>query len=214
MMEHKLGVNEKFELVVKEGPFKGNYLSQVADIHDTTIEVTIPYVRGEIIPLRLNLGITMNFIGEQAAFLYETKIIDRIDEPVPMLILEYPQKKHRVQRREYFRLDVKKKVNYRILDDNLKPITKMKETETIDISGGGLKMVLNEVINKGTLIELYIQIPELENTAIISRIVNIFDLPDGIAVGVKFVEIDRYIREDIIGWLFDYQRELRQRGML
>lgn len=213
--EHKIEVNQKFELIVEEGPYKGNYLSQVADITDDVIKVTVPLVHGEIIPLRLNLDVLMYFTGVQAAYSYKTKIIGREEEgEVPLLHLAIPEEKYRIQRREFFRLEVREKVIYRILDDSLEPVSEFKETHTIDISGGGVKMFINEPVQKGMFLELFLQIPGLENVAIISQIVNIFDVEAGLAVGIKFIEIDEYIQEEIISWLFDYQRKLRQRGLL
>lgn len=213
--EHKIEVNQKFELIVEEGPYKGNYLSQVADITDDVIKVTVPLVHGEIIPLRLNLDVLMYFTGVQAAYSYKTKIIGREEEgEVPLLHLAIPEEKYRIQRREFFRLEVREKVIYRILDDSLEPVSEFKETHTIDISGGGVKMFINEPVQKGMFLELFLQIPGLENVAIISRIVNIFDVEAGLPVGIKFIEIDEYIQEEIISWLFDYQRKLRQRGLL
>lgn len=213
--EHKIEVNQKFELIVEEGPYKGNYLSQVADITDDVIKVTVPLVHGEIIPLRLNLDVLMYFTGVQAAYSYKTKIIGREEEgEIPLLHLAIPEEKYRIQRREFFRLEVREKVIYRILDDSLEPVSEFKETHTIDISGGGVKMFINEPVQKGMFLELFLQIPGLENVAIISRIVNIFDVEAGLAVGIKFIEIDEYIQEEIISWLFDYQRKLRQRGLL
>lgn len=214
MSEHKLKVNQNFELVVKKGPFKGNYLSKIADIGDKYIKVTMPFVRGEIVPLRMGLDLEMYFTGEMAAYSYSTKTIDREFEQVPILILSYPQKKKRIQRREYFRLEVKEEMSYRLLNSDLEPISDMKQATTIDISGGGVKLVSKENIPNGTLLEIYLKITTLENTPIISRVVNIFDLPEGTAVGVKFIEIANHVREDIISWLFDYQRELRRKGML
>ena len=75
-------------------------------------------------------------------------------------------------------------------------------------------MFINEPVLKGTYLELFLQIPGLESTAIISQIVNIFDVEAGLAVGIKFIEIDEFIQEEIISWLFDYQRKLRQKGLL
>ncbi|MTI58802.1 MAG: hypothetical protein FH762_02230 [Firmicutes bacterium] len=218
--EHKLEVNQNFELVVRDSSFQGNYLSKIADISGGRIKVTAPFVHGEVVPLRINMGVEMYFTAEMAAYAYKTKIVDREMGEIPLLVLTYPDLKQRIQRREFFRLEVKEKVYYRLLDRELQAITELKETTTIDISGGGVKMVFDNVkdsnndIHKGRLMELFLQIPELGDTAIISKVVNVFDLPEGIAVGIKFVEIDNYVREKIISWLFDYQRELRQRGML
>ena len=115
---------------------------------------------------------------------YKTKIIGREEEgEVPLLHLAIPEEKYRIQRREFFRLEVREKVIYRILDDSLEPVSEFKETHTIDISGGGVKMFINEPVQKGMFLELFLQIPGLENVAIISQIVNIFDVEAGLAVG-------------------------------
>lgn len=213
--DHEIEVNQKFELIVVDGPYKGNYLSQVADLPGDMIKVTVPLVHGEIIPLRVDLDVLMYFTGDQAAYSYKTKIIGREEEgEVPLLHLAIPEDKYRIQRREFFRLEVREKVMYRLLDEKLEPMSVLKESYTLDISGGGVKMFIKGPVQKGTMMELYLQIPGLENIAIISKIVNIFDVEAGLAFGIKFIEIDEYIQEEIISWLFDYQRKLRQKGLL
>ena len=214
MKDDHIKINKMFELIVNEGPYQGVYLSRIADLAKDNIKVNIPFVNGEIIPLRIGLAVEMYFTGEQAAYSYQTLITDRSIESVPLLTLKYPRAKRRIQRRDYFRLEVKKRVKYRLLDAELKPIGGFKETTTIDISGGGIKMVANSVIFRDTLMEVYLQIPTLENVAIISRAVNLTELPDGLALGIKFIEIDDSAREKIIGWLFEKQRKMRKKGLL
>src|SRR5690554_6321714 len=139
MSEHKLEINQNFELVVREGSFKGNYLSKIADISTGKVKVIAPIVRGEIVPLRINMMVEMYFTADMAAYAYKTKILGRERGEIPLLLLAYPDLEQRIQRREFFRLEVREKVFYRLLDRDLKPITELKETTTIDISGGGIK---------------------------------------------------------------------------
>ena len=214
MKTNHIKINKMFELIVKDGPYQGAYLSKIADVSKLNIKVNTPFVHGEIVPLRVGLAIEMYFTGEQAAYTYQTEIIDRAIKSVPLLILNYPWAKKRIQRRDYFRLEVKERVKYRLLDAELKPIGGFKETTTIDISGGGIKMVANSVIFQDTLMEIYLQIPTLENIAIISRAVNLTELPDGLALGIKFIEIDALVREKMIAWLFERQRKMRKKGLL
>ena len=49
-------------------------MSRVADITADAIKVTVPFVHGEIIPLRLNLDVLMYFTGVQAAYSYRVKV--------------------------------------------------------------------------------------------------------------------------------------------
>ena len=59
------------------------------------------------------------------------------------------------ERRRYVRLDTRLKIHYRILQVSPTPTS----TETLDISGGGIRIFLNEPLKVGTLLELEIFLP-------------------------------------------------------
>lgn len=222
-MADQLQVNDKIDIVVEDGPYQGKYMSKVAEINENSIRVTAPFNRGEIVPLHLNRPVKVFYTGNNAAYVFNTRVINRQNRPLALITLAKPTRKRRIQRRDYFRLEVKKKVKYRKVtekksvsenDGNNKDKPELKETMTIDISGGGVKLVADEDFPAEGKIEMYIDIPGIEDSAIIGDIVKSYDLPDGRAAGIEFDDIDHHDQEQIITWLFDYQRELRKRGLL
>jgi len=219
MAANDLKVNDKIDIEVERGSYKGNYDSKVADIKEDYIAVLPPYVNGELVALRRNLNINIYYTGETAAFVFKSKIINRIKDPIPMLIVTKADEINRIQRREFFRIDVKLGVKYRRVDKNKKVISEdYKETSAIDISGGGIKIIFNivdkENIPADTLLEMRINIDEIKDIPVYGVVVTKYDLPDGIAAGVKFIDLSRCLRDNIVSWIFDYQRELRKKGLL
>ena len=59
------------------------------------------------------------------------------------------------ERKKYVRLDAKVNLKYRILERG-QPI---KESESKDIGGGGIRLHLNEYLSKDTLLELEMTLP-------------------------------------------------------
>ncbi len=217
-----LSVNQDIDLEVKKGPYKGSYESRVADIKDEVIEILTPYREGNLVPLRQGLEVVIFFAGETAAFKFITTVENRRSEPVPVLCLGKPEEDDlvKIQRRNHFRLEARKKVWYRALDDDWEPVEEeFSETHTLDISGGGVKMLVPrdyEVV-EGDFLELKLDIEEIEEVPIISEVVNKYNrpnIPDKKPLGIQFVDIDRNTRDLLMGWMFEYQRKLRRKGLL
>lgn len=210
-----LNVNQKLELKVDTGPYQGTYLSKVADITNNSLKVVTPYKEGSLVPLRVGLKLDVFFNGKYAAYKFQSQIMARQNENIAVLVLAFPPTKvSRIQRREYFRLELRKKLKYRILDDNFEPTTQLKETYTVDLSGGGLKMVISEEIPLASILDIYLPIIELGDIPIRAKVLKINQENDYQTVSLEFIDIDEKTRDIIISYLFDYQRKLRQRGLL
>lgn len=218
MLRNSLKVNQKIDLVIEDGPYSGVYLSKVAEFGNNFVKVTSPFVYGKVLPLRIRQTIKVLFTGEHAAYMFEAQVIARESKPVALLTITSPVDIIRIQRRDHFRVDAKKKIKFRLIDnnndENKKTEEEIIESVTIDISGGGVKFIVDEEFPSTGKIELYLVLPEIEKEVIYGEIVNLYTLPDGRAAGVKFTEINKHTREQIITWIFHYQRELRQKGLL
>jgi c-di-GMP-binding flagellar brake protein YcgR len=214
MLANILKINQKIELEIKQGPYQGKYISKVSDLTEEEIIIIPPYVNGEILPLRINQAISVYFTGDLAVYKFYSRVIERFNKSIPLLKILHPDKVLKIQRRDYFRLDAKKRLKYRRLDSELNAVEDFKETTSINISGGGLKIILQEALLIDTRIEIFLDLPELNDIPIIGKIVKVHELPDGLAAGVEFVDLDPHIRELIIAWLFEHQRELRRKGLL
>ena len=207
-------VNQQIEIEVKLGPYKGSYQSKIAAVEDNQIKILPPYNDGGIVPLRSGREINILYTGKDAAYKFKTRVIDRIKENIPLLIIEPPEQIVRIQRRDFFRLDVKIDVKYRKLDEERKPLEEYIATKTCDLSGGGARIVLESDLEEEDIVELLIDIDEIKNIPLRCKVRETYNLPNGKAAGLEFIEINRKVRDLIIGWLFDYQRELRKKGLL
>lgn len=217
MRPEDLEVNDNIEIEIKKGYYKGQYQSRISDKNANELCVLIPYNDGNLVPIGIGVEVEILIASDAAAHKFQSKVINRIKEPVPQLILEMPDKEDfiKIQRRKYFRLDVKREVLYRRADKDWEPKEEdFTETSTIDISGGGIKMVLKEELPNDIFLELMLDIPAIEGVKIISRTVRKYELPDGKAIGVEFLDINHRSRDALMGWLFDYQRKLRRKGLI
>ncbi len=219
----ELSVNQDVEIEVKKGPYRGKYESRISDIYDEKIDLLMPYSDGDLIPLRVGSKIIVFFAGDTAAYKFQTEIIERSREPVPVLTADRPEEDGviKIQRRQHFRLELRERVHYRKVDREWENIEEeFRESHTLDISGGGIKLLISseEELQEGDLLEIKLEIQEIEDVNIISRVVNEYDLKDlpddSEAVGLKFLDIGSSNRDTLMGWLFEQQRQLMRKGLL
>ena len=210
----QLEINQKLEIEVLSGSYQGNYLSKVADFLDKGIIITGLYREGSPLPIRLNQPINVYYTTDRAAYKFKSKILKRTNKPIPLLLIERSDSVKRIQRRDYFRLDVTGRVDvYKKLDDKNYP-KKISEARLIDISGGGIQIQLKKKFDKGEelLISLKNILPPKE--FIKSKIVRIQKVKDEFYnYGVQFIEIEEEQQEEIIQWIFAYQRKSRKKGL-
>ncbi|MGM0446147.1 MAG: flagellar brake protein [Bacillota bacterium] len=212
-----LSINQNIELVVKEGQFEGSYNSKVADIVDDEIFIMAIYKREEIIPLRKGIKVDVLYEGDTAFYSLTSEITGREKEPLPMLSIKLTDNIERIQRRRFFRVLVNKKIQYISLKEQLDKETQpvFKETTAIDLSGGGLLMVLKDDLKVNDRLLFKLDIEDLDKL-VEGKIVRILYNKDGHSktAGIEFVDINRKDRDTIISYLFNYQRKLRRRGLI
>jgi c-di-GMP-binding flagellar brake protein YcgR len=213
-IKKKLSVNQQIEIEVKNGPYKGTYQSKIAEINQDRLKILLPFSGGDIVPLRLETELNVFFTGNDAAYKFYSRVRDRVKEKIHILVIDSPHEIVRIQRRDYFRLDAKLDVKYRKLDQDHEPIEHYIKSQTSDLSGGGIKLVLESELKKDDIIEMLLDIEGIEELPIMGKVRELYDIPDGQAAGIEYIDINRKIRDLIISWMFDYQRELRKKGLL
>ncbi|MFW5999090.1 MAG: flagellar brake protein [Halanaerobiaceae bacterium] len=209
-------VNDKIELNIAEGPYRGNFPSKIQGIDSETLEIIPPYEKGELLPVRKDTKVKVLFTRDDAAYKFFSRVEDRIIRQIPLLVITYPEDIVRIQRRDFFRLEVKKQVKYRLLDSSGEGKGDYNKTVTSDISAGGLKMVIEQDLPQGSELELYLNIKPVKEIPLKGKVVQKYTMSDGKtkAAGIEFMNISSGLRDKIISWMFDYQRKLRQKGLL
>jgi len=210
----ELEVNQKLEIEVLSGSYQGNYLSKVADFLEAGVVITGLYREGAPLPLRLNQPVNVYYTTDRAAYKFKSKILKRTNKPIPLLLIERSDSVTRIQRRDYFRLDVTVTVDvYQMVDDQKYP-KKISAARLLDISGGGIQMQLKKKFDKGEEILICLKNILAPKEFIKAKIVRSQRENDELNnYGVQFIEIEREQREAIIQWIFAYQRKSRKKGL-
>lgn len=211
MME-KLKINQKVEVEFKSAKYSDIYLSKVADFVKSGIVITGLYEHGT--PLSANKGdeIIVYFTTDRAAYEFESVVLQRIKKPIYFILIEEPEELKRIQRRDYFRLELDSIV--KIQQEKKNGSVKKREVKMLDISGGGIQIRTKEQYDLDDKIKISF-----------NRVLNLSDLVKGEIVrkqkdnfdsyryGIKFIDLNRADREKIIQWIFSLQRKLRKKGL-
>jgi c-di-GMP-binding flagellar brake protein YcgR len=217
MAEEFLKINQRIQIEVKEGPFAGKYYSRIEDVGVNELVIGAPIYRGEIIKLKVGSFINIVLTGENALFQFESKILEEITDPLPLLVISKPKNMQKVQRRNFFRIKVTIPVEYRVLPDILETSTEeFKFAETVDISGGGTLLLISEEFPKETILELKLHLKENLIVPAVGRVVFTKDekrKDKKKMVAVEFIVIEEREREKIVKFVFEKQREERQKAL-
>ncbi|ADO76721.1 flagellar brake protein [Halanaerobium praevalens] len=210
----ELNVNQKLEIEILSGTYQGNYLTKVADFLDEGIIITGLYREGAPLPVRLKQPIIVYYTTDRAAYKFKSKILKRTNKPIPLLLIESSDSVTRIQRRDYFRLDVTGTVDVYKMQPKKGYPRKLSEARLLDISGGGIQMQLKKKFELGE--ELLISLKDIlpPKEFIKSEIVRVQKENEELYnYGVNFLEVEAEQREEIIQWIFAYQRKTRKKGL-
>jgi c-di-GMP-binding flagellar brake protein YcgR len=206
-------VNKLIELEIDID--KGNleqkevFSSRVEDLRRDAIMVAAPYKKGLVVPVQVGDEVQIRMGKDGTYYLFHTRVTGRIGGPQPVLQLSLPFKIGKIQMRNWVRVDSNLPLRYRILGSEAELI----ESTAIDLSGGGICMLIEKPIEKDTLLELEITFPDnfiLKINGIVSRCL---DETKPIRSGVCFQEISERQQERIIGYVFKKQREYIKKGV-
>lgn len=107
-----------------------------------------------------------------------------------------------IQRRDYYRLpNPHVSVECRILGQE------MRDVEVVDISGGGIGLVIDRAIKEGTVVEMEITTPDGTTISANGRAVHVSKVEDedNYSIGINFIKISRADRALIIKYVFEEQ---------
>src|SRR5699024_1228296 len=159
-----------------------------------------------------------NYIDEYSnVYQFDTKIKSKINRNVPGHILYHPKQDEiiRIQRRQYVRVNVDVDVALHSLDNSFPAFT----TVTINISGGGLSIIIPQtvVLEELTECSLYIVLNNSEEYDYINVkgvITRIHRKQNEIhTASVQFSEKEMKSRQNITRFCFQKQREERRKEL-
>lgn len=211
----------------KEGKF---YITKVLDINeDGNIEVLMPMEKMKLVLLTIDMEYEAYFYCKKGIYTCKVVVTERYKESnLIVAVLKAVSDLKKQQRREYYRYSCvigmntiqlseieaeayEEKKNYSVLPN---PIGK---SVIVDISGGGLRFVSSEKYDTGSLVHCKYMLTVKEETKVYSAVARILtsypvvNNPNTTEYRGQFVYMPETDREDIIRYIFEEERKVRQR---
>lgn len=210
MVNLDLKVNSRIEVVADEKSYK----ALIIDIEDDNIKINIPVRNDEYLMLYKDDKIEINsYLDDGKCFNYYCNVISKgKDNNVIYYKLTLPYDVRRVQRRNFFRVNLLEEVTYKnITNKTEKEIEELpyKSGIMIDLSGGGLKVRTKEKLKGNDIIVMRIKMTGIE-VKLKGQIVRIeASMDNNFLYGVKFLDITEMESDKIIRELFEIMRKQR-----
>lgn len=215
MSNSSININDKCEIVWGKDVYKSN----VQDITDKHIAISLPIAIGSYANLIKGDTIEVIYSDDKNVYSFYSTVIGRKKDKIPMILISIPDedKIRKIQRRKNFRVELIKEVKYKIIDKEnitkelmkylLNHIDEFSNGTMLDLSGGGVRITINEQLEKDDIIIIYLPINDKNILVQCSCIRCIKNQSGTYVCGFKFHEIDGNQRENIILYTFDIMRE-------
>lgn len=193
---------------------ENSYVSNIQDVKDQELLISIP-TRGTK-PLILNDGdlIKVSFISDLARYEFQTKVLGRRYDNIPMYALALPEVCRRIQLRKFARVPTVLEVMYAEVPDEGEKYEFIKCT-SLDLSGGGSRLMLKKALPVGARLIVRMNIPTSdgpEHLELLGKVVR--TLPDEnlkyYHTAVQFIKISRRQQDLIVRYIFAKMSEQRR----
>jgi len=216
--EEFLKVNQRLQLEVEEENLKGRYFSRVEGVEKDSLIIGMPMSKGEVVSFHPGMRMKVIVLGGDALHQFESEVLERKMDLLPVLVISRPKEMKRVQRRDFFRVKASLPVQFRELEDiTASSREEFKKAVSKDISGGGVLLLVNKAIPLETILELRIELRENEFIESVGRVMIVRE-GGGLKkrlkeVGVEFIVIEDKDREKVVKFIFEKQREQRHKEL-
>jgi len=232
--------NERIEVL--DDIQKIYYKSIIQEVNTDNIAIGVPMGKqGQLFLYRAEVR-TFKFIYNNTQYFFKSKVLGRkYSGRIPLYLIAWPEEIKRVQQRAFFRFPCSFTIDYWILQisntveenffdeadeaggkaENERPLEEQIESLgppekglMADISGGGLQLVTNYRIPKGSILYLRLSMHSKKEKKLFQlkgKVVWSGD-PKNEKIkrfrhAVEFLDIDEKLREDIIRFIFVLSRE-------
>lgn len=153
-------------------------------------------------------------------YMFDTAIVGRKKEKIPMLILQYPGNDSlvKIQRREFVRIDTAVDTAVHPLVDEFPPFT----TVTLDISAGGAAIILpnNHQLHNGSKVNCWFVLRMSSGEYLyekilckVIRIVPSFDENERDKAPLQFLNMNEQKKQVFLRFCFEQQLLMRRKGI-
>lgn len=210
------------------------YQSTILDVDDyqKNIVISIPVQKAKMIPMHKNEKYNVFFYVGNKIYSSKATVIKNITEgKVRSVLIHLDTDLNKIERRQFFRLDVVMDVRYLLLSADNTEAFKMavktnslltmegfKDGTTCDLSGGGLKFTARDEFPIGSLLIIHFKSDiggKVKNYVFIGKVLDYskHDTVRGLFVyRVQFVDLKQDAREELVQYIFQKEREKLKNG--
>ncbi|MEW6423406.1 MAG: flagellar brake domain-containing protein [Bacillota bacterium] len=207
----ELKIRQKI-MVTRKGE-KQWFFSTIQDIRDGELYIEIPHQGESALVLYRGEEVDVRFSAEGASYVFSSRVIGKTLDSIPLFRLTPPENVQRIQQRNFVRLPVALEVFYALPPEkNRRP--RYKKAISNDLSGGGMRLTVNELLAEGTLLNLKFSLPLKKGVKEISaagKVVRRWAFEtEGVVtyqVAVEFQGIGRTQQDYIVNFIFSRMAE-------
>lgn len=193
------------------------YPSLVMDYNEEkTLVVGVPQDHGTEVMVSNDTPLLVELPLPDGLRRFQTTVLQRVAGLSPGLVLTWPREIERIQRRDFFRVDVERKadVSYTELASGER---RTASGWTIDLSGGGVRLALPEPIPAETPLSLRLFLQQDETQLCDARVIRSGQRPNmppaqKYWVACQFIDPSEAFQKEIVKLVFDIQREQMRRA--
>ncbi len=192
--------------------------SRIEDIQGKKLVVAMPLdsKNRPVIPVS-NEHIYGSAISKGCRYRFFTTYRDKAMDTIPVWIVDMPDTVERHQNREFVRVHVIMPIKVRMMDEDgaLGPLTK---TTTVDISGGGVAFSWPKRVKEGTSVAIEINnLPGIGTLSLMCMVARCMAIEKDDAatylIGARMLNLTRPIRNKLVKFIFDIQRQNLAKGI-
>lgn len=197
-------INNKIEIFYDDKYFR----STIQDYNQNNIAISIPYKEGIYLPLTTGDPLDCLYCNNKSTYQFDTYVIGRKFEGIPMLLIGMPKDLKEVQRRQCVRISLFKDILYCKAEimDKLHVYNPLLKAVMLDLSANGMKVVIQENLILEEKLQFSINLDE-EIIYLNGKVIRIEKGENNTNIyGIEFIEIDRNTDEKIVKFIFAKMR--------
>lgn len=205
-----LKIGTLVEMEVINNVYDGDiFLTKISDIDENyeTLDLNLPMENRQYVVARGGEQVKVSVKKDDGIYCFKGKIKFRSLDPYAHIRVEFPKKLVKEQRRQFFRMPVNlmivmKKEN----EENI------KQGVSIDLSGGGFCLISRVLFEKNDIVIMNFELTNGTKVEELRGIVKwrVNKSENQYEYGIEFLNIDNKLREQLISYLFELQRNRKK----
>jgi len=192
------------------------YDSNIQDVQKGKFYITIPYQKASPLILAKGDRVIVNIILQGARVEFNSTLLGRHVDNIPLYALSWPDSYNRVQDRKFVRLPVIIDIFYAEVPQEGESPQYIKSSAQ-DISGGGVRMLVNKMYEAGTVLLLKFHLPigdKSQEIAVSGRVVRSCETGARAAsVAVEFTNVTNRQQDIIVRYIFNKLAKSRKQSL-